>query len=123
MHSDIDRTPRLLLVEDEWVIANVMARTLESFGYAVVGPAPSVKKAMSLIMEEPISAAVLDINLGGELVYPVARELQHRKIPFMFLSGYGSSEVPTEFAGCKMLCKPVGFEVLRAELQELLGTV
>ncbi|HEX8471410.1 MAG TPA: response regulator, partial [Brevundimonas sp.] len=76
---------RVLIVEDEYVIAMEIAGILEDCGAEIVGPAGSVSLAIQLIAQEaPIDAAVLDVNLGRERVFPVAETLNLRNIPFVF---------------------------------------
>ncbi len=83
------RDRRILVVEDEYLIAMNLQDGLENVGSVVLGPVPSVEKAIKKIESEPhIDAAVLDVNLGGALAYPVADLLAARKIPFVFTSGY-----------------------------------
>jgi DNA-binding response OmpR family regulator len=85
MASSPLRERRILVVEDEYLIAMSLQDALESAGSIVLGPAPSVDKAIKIIDSEPhIDAAVLDVNLGGVLAYPVADMLIARKIPFVF---------------------------------------
>ncbi|SKA39474.1 CheY chemotaxis protein or a CheY-like REC (receiver) domain [Enhydrobacter aerosaccus] len=81
---------RLLVVEDEYMIALDIAGTLESLGVQVVGPVGSVREALAIVNreEERLDAAVLDINLRGERVYAVADALLARHVPFIFATGY-----------------------------------
>ena len=79
---------RVLLVEDEAIIALDLAALLTDLGAVVVGPAHSVADALELLNEGKIDCAVLDINLNGEPVYPVARALETRRIPFVFVTSY-----------------------------------
>src|SRR5690242_12307025 len=82
---------RLLVVEDEMLIAMTIEDVLSDLGCTVVGPASSVAKAMDLLGKEEIDGAILDLNLKGEQAIPVAQALQDRGTPFFFLTGYGSS--------------------------------
>jgi CheY-like chemotaxis protein len=72
-----------------------------------VGPAPGVSEAVSLITSHAIDVAVLDINLGDENSYPIASELERRDIPFVFVTGYSSGDLPSQFASRPLLAKPV----------------
>src|SRR4051794_18564375 len=87
---DALRGRRLLVVEDEYLIAASLARELEGRGAEVVGPAGSVRDALALVEAEGdrLDGAVLDINLRDERVYPVADALVARGVPFIFLTGY-----------------------------------
>src|SRR4051794_20669081 len=86
----------ILVVEDEWVMANYIAETLTSSGYKVVGPANSVEKALAAMAYTAIDAALLDINLGGgRTVFELGRILRAQRIPFAFLTGYSSALMPS----------------------------
>ena len=113
---------RVLLVEDEALIALDMHDVLTSAGFDVVGPAGDVATASDLADRESLDCALLDVNLGGSLVWPVAQRLRDRGVPFVLLTGYGASlQIPTTFAGVRCLFKPVrSVELLRA-LREPLG--
>ena len=78
---------RVLIVEDEYFIADDIAQVLEKAGAAVVGPAPTREAALALLTSERVDIAVLDIELHGELVFPVADYLRARAIPFIFATG------------------------------------
>lgn len=82
------RDQRVLIVEDEALVAMELARVLTAAGAQVVGPAGSIEEALELLDRKPIDRAVLDINLGGRLVTPVAQALAARAIPFIYLTGY-----------------------------------
>ena len=97
---------RVLLVEDEMMVAGMLQRMLGDLGYAVVGPATDVDEAMAMIGGGGIDAAVLDINLDGEMSYPVADELTSRGIPFVFSTGYGGEDLPDGYEGVPLLKKP-----------------
>jgi CheY-like chemotaxis protein len=103
---------RVLLLEDEGLIAMMMAQTLAELGVAVVGPFAKVGDAIAAIERESIDSGILDMNLGGEMADPVARLLQARNIPFVFMTGYGTEVVASQFPGVKVLQKPVEREVL-----------
>lgn len=89
----------VLAVEDEYLIAEELRRGLEDAGATVLGPVPSVARALALVDAEggTIDGAVLDVNLGSEKVFPVADALTRRKIPFLFVTGYGESAVPERY--------------------------
>jgi EAL domain-containing protein (putative c-di-GMP-specific phosphodiesterase class I)/CheY-like chemotaxis protein len=103
---------RVLLLEDEGLIAMMMTQTLAELGVAVVGPFAKVGDAIAAIERESIDSGILDMNLGGEMADPVARLLQARNIPFVFMTGYGTEVVASQFPGVKVLQKPVEREVL-----------
>jgi DNA-binding response OmpR family regulator len=113
---------RILILEDEWLLAELVEDAVREFGFEVVGPVPSVKKAMELVESENITAAILDVSLGGgEKSFSVARALTERRIPFLFVTGYQDADLPVEFGDRTMLCKPVRLEALRDCLDGLVG--
>jgi len=97
----------ILVVEDEFLLAMTLKEWLESAGYVVVGPVPSVEKALKLIdSESVINGAVVDVNLGGVLAYAVADTLLARNIPFIFTSGYEDDVLRTRYPQIKNCHKP-----------------
>ena len=86
----------LLLVEDEYIIADDLALSLEQLGFEVVGPAGSVQEALDLVRRngDRLDGAVLDINLRGERAYPIADALSDRGVPFVFTTGYDTPVIP-----------------------------
>lgn len=99
---------RLLVVEDNYLMAEVLADTLGDFGCEVVGPAPDVATGRELARDSDLDGALLDINLFGEFCFPIARVLSDRGIPYVFVTGYDSTRmIPAEFALVPRLAKPV----------------
>jgi DNA-binding NtrC family response regulator len=80
---------KVLIVEDEPLIAMTLEDLLKDSGCTVAGPAASVKQGMRLIEQEAVDAAILDVNLRGELVFPLADALAEQSIPFVYVTGYG----------------------------------
>ncbi len=107
MSEALLRDRRVLVVEDEYFIADAMQRGLKKEGAIVLGPAPSVAEALALIDSQPVDAAILDLNLGDEKAFPVADVLQARDIPFLFTTGYDASDVPPAWRHVPRLEKPV----------------
>jgi PAS domain S-box-containing protein len=105
---------RLLLVEDEPLVALMMKDALAELDFEVCGPISDIDEALREIASGPIDAAILDINLGGRSVYPVADALLTRDIPFIFITGYARHSVEDRFADIPVLDKPVDREVLQA---------
>ncbi|OWV72780.1 transcriptional regulator [Rhizobium sp. R634] len=97
---------RILIVEDEYFLADETRRKLEEFGATVIGPAANVGRALDLIEREHIDAAILDVYLGDELVFAVSDELEDRKINFVFATGYDPSHIPTKYKGFALCEKP-----------------
>ena len=85
-------TRQILVVEDEFLIAMELEQTLRRAGYQVVGPAPSLGTALELLRQVRPDAAVLDVNVGGERVTPVAEVLRAMAVPFVLASGYGAAD-------------------------------
>ncbi|HEY0648325.1 PAS domain S-box protein [Phenylobacterium sp.] len=114
------RAGRLLVVEDEALIALALARDLDAMGWEIVGPAGSLDEAMNLLERVGLpDAAVLDINLGGKLVYPVADRLRAHQVPFVFCSGYEQLEADSQFESCPRLRKPVDVQLLDTTLRRV----
>jgi CheY-like chemotaxis protein len=116
------RDRRILVVEDEFLIAMNLVDSLESVGAFVLGPAGSVAKAISKIESEPhIDAAVVDVNLGGVLAFPVADMLVARKIPFIFTSGYEDNVFKIRYSQVKNCLKPYHFRAMEEALAEAMS--
>jgi len=114
---------RVLVVEDEYFLADDMARALETLGAEVIGPVPSAEKALALASSgEHMDGAVLDINLRGELVYPVADLLAQRGVPFVFATGYDQASIPDNYSHVPRWEKPYNPDALAAVLPWLIGS-
>ena len=99
---------RVLVVEDEYLLAYQLAHALEDLGAQILGPVPSVKEALALIEAEgQIDSAVLDVNLDGEMVFPVAEALEARNIGFVFTTGYEPLAIPERYQHVPRCEKPV----------------
>ena len=94
------------MVEDEYFLADETRRQLLQLKAEVVGPTGNVQEALALIERNSIDAAILDIHLGEELVFPVAEKLDELDIPFVFATGYDPQIVPTRFSGFLLCEKP-----------------
>jgi DNA-binding response OmpR family regulator len=103
---------RILLVEDEIIIAMLMTDDLTDAGYEVVGPVGRLEQAVDMAKRQTFDLAVLDGNLHGEKVFPVADVLVGRGIPFLFLTGYSSNDMPKRFFKHTVLQKPIVLEHL-----------
>ena len=97
---------RVLVVEDEMLPAMLMEDLLTDLGCDVVGPVARVADGLKLAGSEKLDGAILDINVAGTEVFPVARELAERSIPFIFLSGYASDTLPKVWRSRPTLRKP-----------------
>jgi DNA-binding response OmpR family regulator len=98
---------RVLVVEDEPLIAFDVADHLRQAGFEVIGPATSVSAALKLLNSQSCDLAVLDVNLGRETAAPIADVLRSKSLPFVALSGYSSEQLPEIFQRAPMLTKPV----------------
>ena len=98
---------RILVVEDEAVIAWALAESLRDLGCDVVGPAFNTMEAMEFSREPALSGAVLDVNLGRDKVFPVADALEERHIPFCFITGYDPAGLRPKDLRQPILQKPV----------------
>ena len=97
---------RILVVEDDFLVARLLAEILESVGWQVVGPVAHLATALDAAESEGFDAAVLDVNLGGQAVYPVAEVLDERRVPFVFVTAYGREALSPLFCGRPHLGKP-----------------
>ncbi|MFO1039467.1 MAG: response regulator [Geminicoccaceae bacterium] len=121
--SPAGRVARVLMVEDDAFIAFDLQRCLLSGGYAVVGPFPSVDAGMRAIEREQVDVAVLDVNLAGTLVYPLADMLSDRGVPFLFVTGYAASDLPPRFRDRPICRKPCLPEQMLAMVTALRATL
>src|SRR5437879_9653711 len=99
---------RILVVEDNFLVAEDLRGLLSRRGCDVVGPAPRVEQGLTLVAAGGLDGAVLDINLGDENCFPIAAALRARSVPFLFLTGYDDQTlVPVEYRQAPRLSKPV----------------
>ena len=112
---------RVLIVEDEAILAMSIEDMLSDLGCVVVGPALSLAQAQPLAAHEPLDAAVLDVNMGDAPSFGIADMLRRRSVPFCFSTGYGTAGLPPEYAVVPVLTKPYGQPALASTLSDLLG--
>ncbi len=112
---------RLLLVEDEVIVGMFMEEVLEELGFAPTHPIASLAEAMMAAERERYDGAVLDMNLRGESVYPLAELLQTQNVPFVFVTGYGRNGLDERFADVPIVQKPVTAEALAQVLFTRFG--
>jgi DNA-binding response OmpR family regulator len=111
------RSVRILVVEDEYMLADALADGLTALGVQVVGPVGRLDEALALTAASELDGAILDINLGGEAVFPLADALAAREVPYVFATGYGRESIPKPYREHPILSKPVDV----AALKSLLG--
>ena len=97
---------RILVVEDEFLVAVALEDDLREAGAGIVGPFSDLPAALAGVERQAFDLAVLDINLGGTMVYPLADALLKRQVPFLFLSGYIAGDLPLRFATQCRVSKP-----------------
>ncbi len=111
----------ILLVEDEALVGLMIADFLNEIGYRVLGPFTKTEDGLAVARNARLAAAVLDVNIGGEEVYPLADCLARRNVPFVFVTGYGPDSIDARFSGVPVLQKPVDRELLRRVLSARTG--
>jgi DNA-binding response OmpR family regulator len=112
---------RILVVEDEFLLACSLEEDLTGFGFHVVGPFNTLPKALEAARREDFQAAVLDVNLNGTMVFPLADALVARGVPIVFLTGYGLAAIPERFRRLPRLAKPSDPAMIAKELRRLLA--
>jgi len=111
---------KVLVVEDEMMIAMLIEDMLDEFGCKLIGPATNVPSALELIGKEQVEVAVLDLNLDGQDTYAIADVLRQKKVPFIFATGYGSTGLRKEYGNRPVLQKPFQARDLEAALVQAL---
>lgn len=113
---------RVLVVEDESLVAMLLETILEDMGCTPVGPAATVDEGLTLVSGgERLDAALLDVNVAGRQVFPVAEALKARGVPFVFSTGYGEGGLPDEWRGQPTIQKPFTEAAVRDALMKAMG--
>lgn len=112
---------KVLVVEDEIIVSMLLEQMLEELNCAVAGVAGQVATAVELARSVEADVAILDMNLAGQSVDPVARALAERNVPFLFASGYGADGLTEEWRGRPVLLKPFYLNELRDALAQALA--
>lgn len=115
--------PRVLIVEDEPLIAMTVEDMLVELGYDVAGTASRIDEALALIERERIDGALLDVNVGAEKIDPVADRLAAKGCPFVFATGDGLAGLPAGHAGRPYVAKPFRMVDLEKALEQALAVV
>jgi CheY-like chemotaxis protein len=113
--------PRILVVDDEPLIAMMVEEWLSELKCHTVGPAHSVTNALALIRSDQVDAAILDVSLGSEKFYPIADALSANRIPFALATGRLSADVEQRFKDVPVLMKPYDFDSMRFVVNKLIN--
>lgn len=115
------KAPRVLIVEDEYIIAEDIAVALRGMRATVIGPTATAHQALEMLAsEEPIDAAILDVRAKDDLTFDVADRLRSERIPFVFVTGFDAGDLPPSYRETKMWTKPFDVDlVARAVLAEV----
>jgi DNA-binding response OmpR family regulator len=111
---------RVFLVEDEAMIRMMVADMLEELGHITAAEAGTLDQALELAQSTEFDLAILDVNLNGKVITPVAELIRARGCPIIFATGYGSEGLPEEFQDLPALRKPFRLEVLAALIDEVV---
>jgi CheY-like chemotaxis protein len=112
---------RILVVEDESIVAMLLEDILDDLGFAVVGPVARVEPALALLDQEEVDFALLDVNLVGERSYPIADALTERGKPYVFVTGYGLAGLDEAYRDRPVLQKPFTRERLEQALAQWIA--
>ena len=108
-------------MEDESLVSLLIEEFLDELGYHVVGTAAELGQALAMSRSLDLDFVVLDLNLDGELSYPIAKVLKERGVPFLFATGYGQAALPQDLRGVPVLPKPFRREDLETALTQASG--
>lgn len=113
---------RILVVEDEFLVAEDLNCALKNSGARVLGPVGMIADGLKLLDDSPdVEGAVVDVNLGGTLAYPIAQKLLDRNIPFIFTTAYDLKDLPERFWNVSFCQKPTTMRKIIRTLEEALG--
>ena len=121
MNNSSMPAPRFLVVEDEYLIRMLMEDMLADLGYDVAAAVGTIAEASALAADGDFTAAILDVNLDGQEIFPVADILAGRSLPFVFVTGYGERSLPDRYRDRPALQKPFQAEQLSSTLSGLLA--
>lgn len=113
---------RIFVVEDEYFLADDIGRTFRALGAEIVGPVGHVGDALEILHDGSVlDAAVLDVNIRSEMIFPIARELKARNVPFVFTTGYDKIVLGPEFQDVPLLEKPIDLPAMAQKLAGLIA--
>lgn len=119
--TDAGSNLRIMVIEDEGIVAMLLEDMLNGLGHEVVASASNIERASALAGEVDIDLAILDVNLNGHHTYPLAETLSARGIPFIFATGYGNAGLKSEWRNAKVLQKPFTERDLARLIGETMG--
>jgi CheY-like chemotaxis protein len=112
---------RVLVIEDEYFLADDIARALKDLGARVIGPVGELEEAATLVdADTAIDGAVVDINLRNDLIFPVVRTLRARKVPLLFTTGYDRKSIEPEFQDIRLWEKPLDIPAMARDLAGMI---
>jgi CheY-like chemotaxis protein len=111
---------RILVVEDSPVVGPFTVDILDDLGCKVIGPAPNMAAARQLVEAGGIDAALMDVHIRGERVFPICEMLQAQRVPFVLTSGYADWSMPEKWEACPRLQKPYTIDQVEKALKALL---
>lgn len=112
---------RVLVIEDEYFLADDIVRTLTTLGAGIVGPYGDLDEASDVVDRDiAIDAAIVDINLRNEMAFPLVRVLRSRKVPLVLTSGYDRSSIGPEFQDVRLWGKPFDIKTMARELMSMI---
>ncbi len=120
MTEGLAQARRVLIIEDEMLIALMLQDMLEDAGLIVEAIANSLPNGLELAASADVQLAILDVNLNGEEAYPIAELLRGRGVPFIFSTGYGAGNLRADYAAVPQLVKPYQQDTLRAAIEAAL---
>jgi len=123
MNDNVPAQPRILVVEDETILAMMIEDALADEGYTVVGPFARLDDALQAAEREALDAALLDINIVGGMVFPVAEMLARRGVPFFLATGYDNRILGKAHPDWLVLMKPYRLDDVVARLAVMTGRV
>jgi CheY-like chemotaxis protein len=114
---------RILVVEDEYFLADDIGNALRTLGAEIAGPVGHIEDAVEMLHDGgALDAAVLDVNIRSEPIFPIARELRARRVPFVFTTGYDRISIEPEFQDVPLWEKPIDIVAMVQNLASLVGS-
>ena len=122
LNEELLKGARVLVVEDEAAISMLLEDMLDDFGCKIVGPAARLTTALEMAQNETYSVAILDVNVAGEPIYPVAEAIVQRNLPIVFSTGYGGAGIREPFRDRPVVQKPFSQADLKRTLISAIGS-